>query len=125
MAEKILAGQGRDIIELPRSHWEAALAKVPDQTQAYLGFMSEDHHSVRRFVVRQIALRGVPLVPEFVAEELHLPLSQVLRILDDLEQKLFFLVRNEQGEVSWAFPVTAEETPHRLRFKSGESLWAA
>jgi hypothetical protein len=56
---------------------------------------------------------------------LKLGLDQVDTILDELEQKLFFLVRNAQGAVSWAYPVTVETTPHRLTFKSGEQLYAA
>ena len=34
--------------------------------------------------------------------------------MDELEQKLFFLVRNAQGEVSWAYPVTVEPKEVRL-----------
>jgi len=49
----------------------------------------------------------------------------VNEILDDLEGNLFFLVRNERGHVSWAFPVTAEQTRHRLRFSTGERIYAA
>ena len=51
--------------------------------------------------------------------------SLIIEILDDLENNLFFLVRNEQGEISWAFPVTVEETPHKLTFSTGEKLNAA
>jgi hypothetical protein len=32
---------------------------------------------------------------------------------------------NDQGEVSWAFPVTVETTPHKMGFSSGERLYAA
>jgi len=46
-------------------------------------------------------------------------------ILDDLESKLFFLVRNGQDAVAWAYPVTAEPTPHRLNFSTGERLYGA
>jgi hypothetical protein len=34
-------------------------------------------------------------------------------------------VRNGRGEVSWAFPVTAEKTAHELRFSTGERCHAA
>ena len=45
--------------------------------------------------------------------------------LAELERRLFFLVRNRVGEVSWAFPVTAEVTPHQLTFPSGERRYGA
>ena len=54
-----------------------------------------------------------------------MPLIRVNTILDELEQNLVFLVRNEQGAVSWAFPVTVEPTPHRLTFSTGEQIYAA
>jgi hypothetical protein len=36
-----------------------------------------------------------------------------------------FLYRNERGEVTWAYPVTVAQTPHRLTFGSGEQVNAA
>jgi len=60
-----------------------------------------------------------------ISQALQLPLEQVGAILDELENNLFFLVRNEQGAVAWAFPVTVEPTPHRLVFSSGEQAYAA
>jgi hypothetical protein len=60
-----------------------------------------------------------------VAELTRLPEARVATILDELEARLFFLVRNERGEVSWAFPVTSEKTPHLLTFSSGEKVHAA
>jgi hypothetical protein len=46
-------------------------------------------------------------------------------ILDDLEKKLTFLFRNEEGAVAWAYPVTVDKTPHHLTFSTGEQLYAA
>ncbi|HEV2580181.1 MAG TPA: hypothetical protein VGT44_04950, partial [Ktedonobacteraceae bacterium] len=68
---------------------------------------------------------GKPLSAQFIAERLSLPLAQVIAILDDLQQHLVFLVQQPAGEVRWAFPVTVEPTPHRLRFSSGERIYAA
>ena len=49
----------------------------------------------------------------------------MVHLLDDLEKHLFFLVRDRGGNVSWAFPVTSDRTPHRLRFSTGERIFAA
>ena len=57
--------------------------------------------------------------------EATLPVIAVTSILADLEARKGFLFRNEDGAVVWAYPVTAEPTPHRIRFKSGETLYAA
>ena len=81
---------------------------------------------LRNFVVRELpSNHGKPLSAEDISNRLQLPLTRVGAILDDLERHLFFLVRNETGQVSWAFPVTAETTPHRLSFSSGERTFAA
>jgi hypothetical protein len=56
---------------------------------------------------------------------LDISFSRTGEILDDLERNLFFLVRNAAGAVSWAFPVTADRTPHKLTISTGERLYGA
>ena len=125
MSEMILLGRGRRISQIPGEMWEQHLAQVPLHSEARLSFMSEEHHRVRYFVVRELPSRGTPLGPEEISSALQLPLEQVETILDELERKLFFLVRNERRAVAWAYPVTVEPTPHHLSFSGGERLYAA
>jgi hypothetical protein len=51
--------------------------------------------------------------------------EKVVHILNDLEKHMNFLFRNRQGEVTWAYPVTVEKTPHHLTFSTGEQIYAA
>jgi hypothetical protein len=125
MPEFILLGRGKQIVPLPRSVWETHLAHVPDHAGERLGFMSPNHHRVRYFVVSELPRSGAPIPPTTIAERLALPLAQVNAILADLEQHLTFLVRNEAGDVAWAYPLTVETTPHTLSFDTGERLYAA
>jgi len=125
MGEYILFGRDRQLSEIPRQTWEGHLAEAPDHSRERLSFMSEDHHRVRYFVVRELPTSGRPIEPGMISQALQLPLAQVGVILDELEKNLFFLVRGEQGAVAWAFPVTVEPTPHRLEFSTGEQLYAA
>ncbi len=90
-----------------------------------MNFMTADHRRVRYFVVSELPRAGKALPPEYIALKLGLPLEQVINILGDLEKHLVFLFRNPQGEVSWAYPVTVDETPHRVTFSSGEKIYAA
>ncbi len=125
MKDVILIGRQERILEAPAEHLLKHLAGIQSPS-ARLNFMTGDHHLVRYFVVRELPRnQGRPLSPQDISSRLRLSLSRVISILDDLEQHLFFLVRNEAGEVSWAFPVTAEITPHRVRFSSGERIFAA
>ncbi len=125
MGEMVLLGRGRQVSQISREMWEQHLAQVPAHSGDRLSFMSERHHRVRYFVVRELPSRGMRLGPEEISSALQLPLEEVETILDELETKLFFLVRNERGEVVWAYPVTVEPTPHHLSFSSGERLYAA
>jgi len=125
MNERVLVGRGRKIVEIPRGKWEQDLIQVPEHTRTRLGFMSEDHHLVRYFVVREFPHNGVPIQPEAIAKALQLSPVRVNTILDELEKNLFFLVRDDQGSVSWAYPVTAELTSHSLSFSTGERIYGA
>jgi hypothetical protein len=80
---------------------------------------------VRDLAVTELIRQGEPLSPELIAGELGLPLALVKRILDELEERMTFLFRNECGEVAWAYPVTADRTPHRVTFSTGEQIYAA
>jgi hypothetical protein len=125
MSKNVLLGRGRAIVEIAHEAWEQDLCHAPQDGRERLSFMSEEHHRVRRFVVTELPQRGVALGPQAISEGLQLPTTRVGEILDDLERNLFFLARNGQGEVSWAYPVTVDETPHRLSFSSGERLYGA
>ena len=125
MSETILAGRGRRITSVARAQWEGHLSKVPEAMNIRLSFMSSEHHLVRYFVVRELPRVGRSIAPELIAARLMLPLRRVNEILADLEERLFFLVRDGRGRVSWAYPVTADKTAHRLIFSSGERIYAA
>ena len=125
MEEKILLGRDRTITDLPQATWKEHLSQIPQHSQPRLRFMTQAHHTVRYFVVRELVNQRKPLEPEFIATTLGMHLNQVTGILEELEQKLFFLVRDKQGSVAWAYPVTVEPTPHRLNFSTGERLYGA
>jgi len=118
-------GRGSQLIEVPQRMWEGHLAGASQHTETRLKFMTPDHHRVRYFVVEEIARIGQPLPAIEISHQLDLNISQVQTILDELERNLFFLVRDEQGSVQWAYPVTAAKTPHRIILDSGERLYGA
>jgi len=125
MADTVLIGRGDTIVHSPRSDWEAELSSAPESIGRRLEFMSHDHHLVRDFVVRELPKRGRSIPLAEISDALHLTRERTTRIVEDLEKNLFFLVRGNGEEVSWAFPVTSEETGHHLVFSTGERLDAA
>lgn len=122
---QILAGLGREIRVAPDGEFLTALKSIPARMSERLAFMTGEHHAIRDFVVREMPREAKPLTPLQIATSTGIGLARTTSILEELERRLFFLVRNEQGEVSWAFPVTTDRTAHRLSFSSGERLWGA
>jgi hypothetical protein len=125
MADTVLIGRGDSIVHIPQRDWEEELSSAPQQISQRLEFMSPDHHLVRNFVVRELPRLGRPVSLAEISHALHLTRERTTSIVEDLEKNLFFLARPEGQEVSWAFPVTAEETGHHLVFSTGERLDAA
>src|SRR5215467_315390 len=126
MKDIILIGKGERILKVPAEDWRKHLAAARHHSSPRLSFMTGDHHLVRNFVVSELPRNhGDALRPENVSRRLNLPLTGVSAILEDLQKHLVFLVLNETGEVSWAFPVTSQKTPHGLNFSTGERIFAA
>jgi hypothetical protein len=120
MKDNLLLGVSRYLLPIPRFIWQRQVSG-----EANLDFMSVDHHHVRNFVVTEIPKAGKPLSPNYIAQALNLPSARLGVILDDLEKHMTFLFRNPQGEVEWAYPVTAACTPHHIAFSTGERINAA
>ncbi len=125
MKNSILLGIRGHMIPLPPLLWKGMISRNARGVEANLGFMSEKHHLIRDFVVREIPFLGKPIKPEYIAGQLNLPVDQVNEILKELEKRLTFLFRNEQGAVIWAYPVTVANTPHHVTFSTGEQVQAA
>jgi len=124
MTDRVLLGVGRYLIPIPRLVWRPVMRANARKISAGLHFMSADHHRVRDHVVAELPRAGGPLPPESIAAALALPISRVRHILDELERHLTFLFRNDRGAVTWAYPVTVEETPHHARFSTGEEAYS-
>jgi hypothetical protein len=125
MDNNLLLGLWRCLVPIPGRVWQGQVSKEEQDTMARIGFMSQDHHLVRDFVVRELPRVGEPLFPEFIADGVDLPLARVVALLDELEKNLTFLFRNEKGAVAWGYPVTVDPTPHHVTFSTGEQVYAA
>ena len=125
MPDTVLIGRRESISSIPQKDWEFELTSAPEAIGRRLEFMSPDHHLVRNFVVRELPRLGRPISLAEISHALHLTREHASDIVGELHQNLFFLVRGNGSEVSWAFPVTAKETGHHLVFSTGERLDAA
>lgn len=123
--DRLLVGRGEDIVaqsfETLRRQLEPALLSRSPR----LAFMTEEHHRVRDFVVVELPKLGRAIPAEHIAIGTGITLERLAAILEELERNRFFLVRAEDGQVSWAFPVTSETTPHSVELSTGETVHAA
>jgi hypothetical protein len=123
--DDILVGRGDQILTHSFDTLRRHLEEAQHHRSPRLSFMTHQHHRVRDFVVTELPRLGHALSPEHISAKTSLSLDLVSDILDELEANRFFLVRDRNGRVSWAFPVTSERTPHGLELSTGESIYAA
>jgi hypothetical protein len=125
MQNNIQLGLGRHMIPIPAFMWTRLVAQNVKNAEANLGFMTTDHHRVRDLAVSRMPGSRGPITPELIAARLGLPLEKVIQLLDDMEKRMTFLYRGGGSAVSWAYPMTADQTPHQVEFDSGEQIHAA
>jgi len=125
MSGQIIVGKGQELRAIPDDAFRNAMDRLPGRMGERLAFMSHDHHTVRDFVVREMPRQSRPLSPRQIASITALDLSRVSTILSELDKNLFFLVRNSEGNVTWAFPVTTDQTAHPLSFSTGDRIYGA
>jgi len=125
MSDTLLLGFYRHMIPIPRSIWRRVLISQAKSMGAELDFMSEEHHLIRNYIVRELPRIGEPVSAEYIAAKLGLALDRVNVILDDLEKHMTFLCRYRNQSTNWAYPVTVDNTPHHVTYDSGEQGYAA
>lgn len=124
MQDALLVGVGPFILAVPPFLWRQAVAADAKRMGARLHFMSENHHRVRDFAVQQLTRKGAPVLTTEVAESLGLDLATTTQLIEDLERNLTFLYRTQPDAVTWAYPVTCEDTGHRVHFDTGEDAFS-
>ena len=122
---KVLLGFKRRMVAIPWFLFTRILPREAKKTKRVLGGLDDEQRRVHHFVVKELPSLARPMPPDFIADRLKLDEARVIQILDELERRLIFLFRPGGRDVVWAYPITAEPTPHKLAFSSGEQLWAA
>ena len=124
MTDSILIGIGRRMIPVPGVLWRRMVRANARQMPDRLRFMTPEHHRVRDFAVERLLRSGTPLSPDEIAQSLALAPPRVGEILADLERHLTFLFRRSGPDVTWAYPVTVDETPHRAVASTGQQPYS-
>ena len=124
MQDALRIGVGPFMLPVPSFLWQRAVEADGKRMRGRLHFMSEIHHRVRDFAVQELARTGTPAPVTEVAESLGLDLATTTQLIEDLERNLTFLYRTQPDAVTWAYPVTCEDTGHRVHFDTGEDAFS-
>lgn len=124
MFERVLLGVGKRMVPVPE--WVfLPMINRDIRKMAKRPPLEPDQRRVQHFAVREIPRRRESIAPEVFAKELDLSLDEVHQILDELERQMTFLCRRGGEAVNWAYPVTADDTPHQVRIDGGAAFSAA
>jgi hypothetical protein len=118
-------GRGRRTLKVPAFLVNWQLGASIRSARKKVGKFSTAKKRVHHFVVRELPIRGEPLSLATIAAEVVLPVEKVAQLVDELEADKTFLFRQNSDRIDWAYPVTVDETPHKVSFSTGERINAA
>ena len=122
---KMLMGIGGFMIPIPRMIAAKGLEKGVSGGKAKAARLLADERKVHHFIVRKMAVVTEPITARLVSEELGLELGMVENTIDKLEEMKTFLYRSDGLGIDWAYPLSLDNTGHRMTASTGERFFAA
>jgi len=122
---KMLMGIGRFMIPIPQVISNKGLEKGASGARAKAKLLSEEERHVLYFVVKKMAVAKEPITAELVSEELGIEVNRVEEIIDKLEGMKTFLYRSDSKGITWAYPLSFDNTGHEISASTGERFFAA
>jgi hypothetical protein len=99
--------------------------KMAKNMRTRINKITEEKKRIHHFVVRELPNAGQPISLAFVARALEMPVDRVSTLVDEMEKDKSFFHRYHSEGINWAYPVTVDNTPHRVTFSTGEQINAA
>ena len=101
-------------------------AKISEKgAKANADCLSEEERKVHHFIVMKMAVVKKPISTALIANELWMPKDRVQQIINKLESLKTFIYRADGEGISWAYPLSLENTGFRMTASSGEQFFAA
>lgn len=122
---KMYMGIGKFMVPIPLVISNKGLEKGVSGAKAKAELLSEEERKVHYFVVKKMAGAKEPITAELAGEELGMPLERVEKIIDKLEGLKTFLYRSDGKGINWAYPLSLDDTGHKMTASSGEQFSAA
>ena len=112
-------------LRVPQILWRRVINGEAKRSGKDLAWFTPEHHRVRDLAVTTITATGCPVSPGELTNGAGVGEARLAVVLDELEKGKTFLYRTAGTDIDWAYPVTAEDTGHRIRLDSGERFFAA
>ncbi len=122
---KMYMGIGRFMIPIPQVISNRGLEKGASGARAKAELLSEEERKVHHFVVKKMAVAKEPITAELVSEELGMSVSKVEKIISKLEGLKTFLYRSDGMGITWAYPLSLDNTGHEISASTSERFFAA
>ncbi len=125
LKHKRYIGIERFMIPVPQVISSRGLKRGVSGAKAKADSLSEEERKIHYFIVRKMAVAGEPITTELVSEELGMPVNMVEKTIDKLEGMKTFLYRSDRKGIDWAYPLSLNNTGHRMTVSTGEEFFAA
>ena len=122
---KMYIGIGKFMVPVPLVISNRGLEKAVSGAKAKARLLSEEERRVHHFVVKKMAVAKEPITAELISQELGISLEKVEKIIDKLEGLKTFVYRSDGKGINWAYPLSLENTSHRMTASTGEEFSAA
>jgi hypothetical protein len=125
LKRRMLMGIEKFMVPIPQVIASMGLGKSASSVRAKADLLSPEERKIHHFIVSRMAKTKTPLTSEQVGKELDLPVDRVEATIDKLEELKTFLYRSDGKGINWAYPLSLEDTGHRMTVSTGERFFAA
>jgi len=122
---KMFMGINSITIPIPRIITAKGLQKGVSGAKAKAALLSTEERKIHHFIVSKMATAQEPITAELVSEELDIKMEMVEKTINKLEEMKTFLYRSDGLGINWAYPLSLEDTGHKMTACTGERFFAA
>ncbi|MFC1524434.1 hypothetical protein ACFL6N_06545 [Thermodesulfobacteriota bacterium] len=125
LKRKMLMGIGEFMVPVPQMIASTGLKKGVAGAGAKAELLSPEERKIHLFIVGRMTESKIPLTAKQVAADLDLPVDVVEAVIEKLEGLKTFLYRSDGKVINWAYPISREDTGHKMTDSTGEQFFAA
>jgi hypothetical protein len=122
---KMYIGIWRFMLPLPMAISAKGVKRSVSGAKTKADLLSKEERKVHHFIVKQMAIAKEPILAEFIGEKLNISLNRVKDIVEKLEGMKTFCYRYNSQGINWVYPLSFEDTGHKITVSTGEQFFAA